>query len=242
MRARIAVLLALFPSWALATPLTLLGVGGAGVAALSPFDLSYVTSAADTSASTTYTFSAQSVGTDVSGADKRYTVIGAGSSNSPGAASVSSATICGVAATKLVTDTVLTASAAIFLADTSGLGTSCTIAVTFSGARASAGIGVWRVINPASTTPDGNTCVNSSSPLTVSINILAGGSALAYAYARGPSITFTWSGLTEDFDAATVAGTAFHSGAHGGSAGSPATITATPSAGSNNQACSVSFH
>jgi len=221
--------------------LTLLGVGGGGT--LDAFALTFDHSSVNATNQTTYSFATQAVGTDVTGANKRYTIVATGGSASA-ARTVSSATICGVAATEVVTDISSNAPASIFLADTSGLGTSCTIAVTYSAVMQNTRIGVWRLINPVSATPTANTCASVvTSTYTLSINISAGGAAVGTATSNSTTDrTFTWSGLTEAYDAVAEAGSASTTGANGGISGTPTTITATANAApSSGTGCSASW-
>lgn len=238
-----AILAAFGPQAALPSGLTLMGVSKSGVA-LSAFALTFDHSAVDTTNATVYTFATQAVGVDVTGGNKRYTVVAIGSGGN--AASVSSSTICGVAGTEASADISSVGSSAIHYADTTGLGTSCTIAVTMSGAQTRAGIGVYRLINPnagASGATTGATCASSvSDVVTVSITVPAGGGAVGVVDSNAiASRTYTWAGLTEDFDA-TIESPQSFGGAHGTTAGSPLVITATASASTTAMTgCSASW-
>jgi hypothetical protein len=193
------------------------------------FGITFTTSATDAANLTTYSFASQNVGADATGSDTRYTVLAIGW----GAAAlrtVSSASACGVAATAVDAASVTSAGSAIYYANTTGLGTSCTISYTLSGAALQGGIGVYRMINPGSITATDTTCTTATGTggvVTLNLNIASGGKAVASILAVG-ALASTWSGLTEDFDI-NIETTGWFTGANGGSAGSPHAVVNTNS-------------
>jgi hypothetical protein len=228
--------------------LMLMTGAGAG-SGLAPFALSFVTNAQETtgaSGGVAVNFAGVNVGTDVTGADKRFTVLGTGVRTAGVSGNFTAATICGVAANAIQSTGSTNNEAGLWYADTSGLGASCTISVTFSVNSINTGIGVWRLINPTggSATPVANTCHtdSASNTATLSININAGGSAAAYvASSNATDRTWTWTGLTENFDADIENNSATHAAATGGSPGTPTTITALASGASEQNGCSASW-
>ncbi len=225
------------------------GAGLGASSSLDAFALAYVTNAVDTtgaSANVAVSFAAVDVGTDVSGSNVRYTVIGVGARTSGSSGSFTAANICGVAATEAVTDVAQTNSlASIFYANTSGQGTSCTITATANTATINMGIGVWRVINPTSGTPTANACAGDAatgSPNIVDVNVSAGGGVVGYiSDANATDRTFTWNGPTENFDGDIENNSATHSGATGSTSGTPATVRATSSGAGETNACAASW-
>lgn len=202
----------------------LMHVGGVG--ARLAFGITYITSASDTSDLTTYTYASQNIGTDVGPGNARYTVISAGGLPTGGSIASTGATICGVTATNIAVAT-SNVGIGLYIAETSGLGTSCTITTTWDSTGNAAGIGIFRLINPVSATPFAFTTSMSTDPLILSINIATGGAAIgAMMLANGGAST--WTGLTEDFDT-DINTSDFHTAAHGGSAGTPTTISVDPS-------------
>lgn len=241
------LLATLFATAVTASSLTLLGTSGAGGVALSPFAFAFVTSGVDTATATTYSEVTQSVGTDVSAPDHRYTVVAVGGFTGGTSKTVSSITICGVAGTSVIATAGNVEPSAFFIADTTGLGTTCTIATTFSGSMTNHGWGIWRMVNPTSSTAgstNSGSWTASSTAMTLSVNIIAGGAAAGYANGNISAVrTFTWSGLTERFDAAVDAPEfSSHTGADGTTAGTPTAITVTPSAPINGTGISASWH
>lgn len=211
--------------------------GGGGPA----FSLAFV-GPLTTSASglTTYTFNTVDLGADVSG---RVTAISVFGINTLQARTLSSGTICGNAASVISSASNQPVSGFLYL-NTVGMGTSCTITITFSGAENGAGIAVYRILNPASATPVDNDCTISqaSGVITISTDIPSGGAAIGGVAWVGADAANTWSGLTEDFDS-SPGGTSVWTGANGGSAGTPAviTVTNTDTTPGDQSGCSASW-
>jgi hypothetical protein len=226
-----------------------------GLKIKSPFSLTYVTQSSAGASANSHTFSGVSLGADVTGTDKRYTVVVSVWQGVTGTNPLtSSSTIAGVTPTFVENNNILSTACAISIADTSGLGTTGSIVVATSGGGnfnlGQTGIGVYRLINPISATAYAHTNAGNSggSPanLTLSINVPSGGAGLAVAIARtsglGPP-TWTWTGLSEDFDVTigTSSGASF-TGAHGTTAGTPLSITASENlTPASNGGCAASW-
>lgn len=194
------------------------------------FGLTYVgRSSLASGVSDPHTFSSISLGADVTGADKRYTVVAIAYLNGtvPNTVSV---TIAGVSATIIDQGHNGLAHSCLAIADTSGLGTTGNIVLDNSnGLTQSDAIAVFRLVNPVSATPYAFTkaLTHTSGVITLSLNVPSGGAALATVSARNDSVAgLTWSGLTEQFDA-DYNNNDFHSAAIGTTAGSPLVVTAT---------------
>lgn len=204
---------------------------------LDPFELTFGTSAvnAGNSGSGAYSFSTQNVGADATAPNVRYTVVAVEWLG--GTMTVTSATFCGVSATQVTSQ----ANANIWIADTTGQGTTCTIAFQLSGSAATSGaIGVWRMINPASSTAT-DTAVASgggAGARTLDLDIPSGGAAVgAILCASSSAKTFTWTS-GEDYDATVESSSSFHSGAHISTPGTPTTFTVTPSSSCSSSGAS----
>lgn len=163
--------------------------------------ITYVSNTGDASGLTTYTFASQNFGT--ASADRYLVAYFAHRAVSAGITG-SSATIGGVAATKLTTVTNGNGCSELWGAAVP-TGTSGTTSITWSGAVARCVTGLWALTGLLSTTPT-NTYTSTANPLSVSANISAGGVALAGAY-NNATTTATWAGLTEDYDNTTTAST-----------------------------------
>ncbi len=174
--------------------------------ALSVNFLQSAVSGTDTNA---YTFSTQNFST---AASDRYIIAGI-SFRAVGTITFSSVTLGGVSAT---------VSAASY--NTSGgnstgtciawanvpTGTSGNVVVNLSGTALRCGHGLWNVTGMASSTSDGGG--STAAAPTYSINIPAGGFAIACAYTAGTS-TATWTNLTEKYDEAVEGAGSAHTGA-----------------------------
>lgn len=208
--------------------LTLLGVSGGGT---TPATITLTAHAVSTSDASTYTYTAQSVGTADS---TRVIIVGSTGTNTTGAPAFSSVTVCGNTATSQVEigssgSGAFTRAGLFSVALASG--TSCDIVVTFTGTQLRNGIGVWAAygLNSATATATNTSTAN---PATATLNISAGGVAVGYEGVAGSGAvrTFTWTNLTEDFDETTEPNGS-HTGASGafGTAQTGLSITSTPS-------------
>lgn len=195
--------------------------GGRGVS-LAPIEASYVGLMESGTQLSTYTFSSSPLGA----ADaNRLIAVGVSGVFGPGGSSrtVNSVTIAGVSATSIVKvshDVASAYTAAAIFAAIVPNGTTGTISVVFNGAMRRCGCGIWRLLNadivPHATIGDAN-----GTPLGGSLEIPAGGAAVATAQATGGATSFNWTGLTEDWDE-WLASSTYTSGAHSTTAGTAA--------------------
>lgn len=180
-------------------------VGGESPPVVSTF----IGSNSSTSDTANYSFAAEGIGT---AAADRFVVVGF-VARCATARSVSSVTIAGNATTQLVQ---VDAGSSDMHAGLYGLlvtsGTTATIAVNFSGTCNRLGLGVWTINGLASQTPSDTMTDSGSDPATGTIDVQAGGCIIAIATTLANTTT-TWTGVTEDYDAA-VETSQSHSGAH----------------------------
>lgn len=204
-------------------------------------------STAHQGAATNYTYTAQGIGT---AAANRYVIVCASSANSAAARSVSSLTIQGISATKLVEAQGSSATSgldSIWIAAVP-TGTTGDVVVNYSGAMIQSEIFVYSVTGLLSTTPVATYTDSSAASGTrtfSSVNEPANGFTIGLAGIRstGADQVMTWSGLTEDAetfsaDGSTamnysVASTNFTTGSTGN------TITCTMPSPSSNNICGV---
>lgn len=206
----------------------------AGGSLTESFSLSYLTSVAATSPGTTTDYGTLSLGVDVSGDDKRYTVVCVTGilGGPPTTASLTVAATSASAASDGVTDAIKIQSskggAWIFIVDTSGLGTTGNITATFDAAPSESGLSVFRLINPSSiTATDVATATHASGVVTLDATISTGGAAVACTQSQNGG-SATWAGLTERTDS-DLATNEWFSSASGGASGSPTSISMTSS-------------
>jgi len=188
----------------------------------------FIGSAVDATNLTTYTFTSQAIG--AADATRRVIVALQAAGNGVNR-TLSSATIGGAGATIHV-QTGASQNSAAFISLPVAAGTTATITATYSGACASCGIGVYRLINETSGSPtDTDVDINlSGADLSVAIDVPSQGSLFAVAGGQPVLRTVTWTGATEQYDAAVDAVfVSFHSGAFESSLGSQTgrTVTAT---------------
>ncbi len=147
---------------------------------------------------TTYTFSSLSLG--AADATRRIVVAIAGQRlGSP--AAVSSVTIAGISASLVASrqtgngndHTVEIWSAAV------PTGASGNVVVTFNTGHLRCSVSVFRLLDAAATAHATSSATNSSAAVSASIDIPAGGVAIAAAYNNG-NTTYTWTNLTERTD------------------------------------------
>lgn len=211
----------------------------AGIWPLKPASFSYCAQAVDTSNASTYTFTSQSIGTAAVG---RYVVVGValGFTGSP---TISGVTIAGVAATAIGTAAVTGNTLVQLWGAQVDTGTSGSIVVTTSGGSPlDCGIGVWSIYDLLSQTPT-DTGTSTASPSTDTLTTVEGGVALAITLNAGTLATYTWTGLTENFDATVEAGNAIsYSGASVAVVGvSSIAVTATRTAGTLSVMVTAAF-
>lgn len=168
-----------------------------------PVSISFTDSSVDVAAATTYNFASQALGT-AAGNRKIVVAICAGTSGQ-----VSSVTIGGVSASHVVSVTGSEARTEFWVANVP-TGATGTISVSLSASSGRCGIGVWAIYGAGSAAHD--TATSTASPGSVSLDVPAGGVAIAACTAQNP-VTTTWSGLTENYDENIESGDQSHSGA-----------------------------
>ena len=172
---------------------------GGGVATIS-----FTDNAAETADGTSATFSGRAIG---AASTDRIVVIGVTcNAGEP----ITSATIGGISASEVVAGDAAggTAYAALWQAPVP-TGTTADIVVNFTGTSFRTGLGVWAIYSASSTVTD--TGSSTADPSTDTLNISAGGVAIGMANASGGGTlsTYTWTGLTEKFDAAVEVNDAY---------------------------------
>lgn len=187
----------------------------------------YAQSASSTSDLTTYTFSSQNLG---AAASDRYVIVGIHSRDS-GAHAFTGVTVQGITATYVVQASNNASGGSL-----TGLyivavptGTTGDVVVTLDNAAVGCGISLWRATGLASATPVDSDSSTASNP-TATINT-EDGFAIGVANDVGLD-TFSWTNLTEDYDAQIEGNSTFSSASATTTAGSLA-ITATPSSSGN---------
>lgn len=204
--------------------------GGTGLAVTA----SYEASAVSGTDLTTYTFSSQALGT---AAGNRKIVIAVSGGTS--ARTVSTLTVAGVSASLLVASLGAEMAAELWIAEVP-TGTTGDVVVTFSAANDRAGIGVFALYGAGLTVWDSFT--STANPPTGTIDCPIGGVIIGTVSTQSESgaNTFSWSGLTEQYDA-TTENNSSHTGAFDLFAGgaSNTTITITPSGAVLDAACAV---
>lgn len=143
---------------------------------------------------TSYSFASQSFGV---AADNRHVVVCVGGLAGAGARSVSSMTIGGVAATKVVEIALNAVACAIYIANVP-TGTTGTVSVTFNAPMVRAAIAVYRVVFIGSAVAH-DTATNVGDPASVNIDVPAGGVGIGFSI-NANITSVIWSGLTEDID------------------------------------------
>lgn len=206
--------------------------------------LTYVNRYLLTTNTTTYTFSSCDLG--VASADRRV-IVGAHMYGST-SRSLSSATINGVSATELTTDTALTGNCVLIIAAVP-TGTTGDIVLTWSGSCAGSAVTVWYATGLTSDTPVAAaqafsaTSVSSGSLATVDGGFLV--AAATIRYNDGTLRTHSWTNANEQVDVElenTGTDGASFSGAHVATTGASITVTDTFStAGSAGRGAFATF-
>lgn len=190
-------------------------------ATATPVSGSYRSTGTDTGSGTSFTFSGKDIGT---AASNRKVVVAVAYNSAP---AISSMTIGGVSATVVGTST----KCEIWQANVP-TGTTGDVVITFSGTNQRVGIGVWAVYAAASAASQVST--STANPPSVTSHVIpTNGCCIAVAAIQDDSNTYTWSNLTEDYDAVISGGNDTHSGASTFSGYGTYTITATVSSGGN---------
>jgi hypothetical protein len=166
----------------------------------------FIGSDVDASASTSHTFSSKSLSTADANRDIVVTVAMEGAT-----ASADSVTVAGIAAVKAVSLTLsATETVDIWIAPVP-TGTTGDIVVATPDST-TCGIG-WTAMYDANSTAD-DTASNSAAPASTTINCPANGAIFGVVMIRSNTDrTWTWTGITEDYDEFIVTGDSSHSGA-----------------------------
>ena len=193
--------------------------------------ITYTDSAATTATGATFTFSARALGTPA--ADRIILVGTYGSRSSAGARSVSTLTANGTALSLVKDWGGASANTMEVWGAVVASGATGDVVVTFTGGNmVSCGIMIAE-IHGANTTVYATASDAVNDPLSVGVNVTAGGVLFAYAVNAngGGADAFTWTNATERFDAVLQTPNAiYHSGATDeyASAQTPLTVTANP--------------
>tara|TARA_R110002020_G_scaffold315243_1_gene530398 strand:+ start:325 stop:975 length:651 start_codon:yes stop_codon:yes gene_type:complete len=178
-----------------------------GVVVPDDVTLAFLSNEGSETDASSYTFTGKSFGDTAT--DRRIFVGVYGLDNSGSTITTSTVTVGGVSATKVVevtNDTSINGVSAIWQADVPS-GTSGTVVIAFSTTIIKMGYALWRVTGGVD---EKDTASSTSSNFTLSLDVNDNGGAIGYAGNRDTP-TWTWTGLTEDFEG--TAGSAKHSGA-----------------------------
>lgn len=196
---------------------------GSPVAAAAGKVLTYRNYYLDASNNSTYTFTA----TDVGSAEATRRVI-VGAHQYGGSVTLTSATIGGVSATEVTTDSANTAQTLLLIAHVP-TGTTADVVLTWSGSTSGSAVSVWTATGLSSDTAvdSGRSATN---PATDTISTVDGGFIIGVFTINGNGVlsTTTWSGVAEDFDV-QLESNASISGGSATTNGSNVSISATPS-------------
>jgi hypothetical protein len=177
---------------------------------------------------TAFTFTSKSIGT--AAANRKVVIVVGGNAD---LRTVSTLTVGGISASLVKRQQNADGTSEIWQADVP-TGTTANVVVTWSGPQNTCGIGSYSLYGAAAAASA--TASNTSNPLSTTINIPAGGVCIGTVQQYGGSQTWSWSGLTEDFDS-TMGGSRPFSGASTASSGGVTgqTVTATPSGSPSGQ-------
>jgi hypothetical protein len=178
----------IYPSTGLITPLT---------ANVTPptTSITYVTTVADTSDTTTYTFSSASLG---AAHDDRMIIVGIHSRKAGAVSSISSVSVGGVSATIVLQNwnTITNSNVAAIAIAAVPTGTTGDIVVTFADTMLRCAVGIWRAFGIELTAYDSDS--SDASDPTVNLDVPAG-FVIAVATTNASTST-TWTGVTENYD------------------------------------------
>ena len=211
---------------------------GSGKKIALPFSLAYgSTSVQDAPASSPHSFTGMTIGAAPSGGQTRHVVAAIGLMHNS-AGSIDSVTIGGISATLVVGIDSGTGAAgagvALYIAEVP-TGTTAIVAVSFTNGT-SVGAATYILMNKTADTANSSSTVEDP---TLNLNIAAGGVAIGVSMVRDGTVS-TWTGLTEDFDT-DIRSNEWFSGAHGGSAGTPASVSLSRGTSSQKAAAVASF-
>lgn len=165
--------------------------------------LDYLQQSTSTTDAASYNFASVNLGT---AASDRYIIACVASRVGSGTPTIDAVSIGGVAATPVVTQ-VNTSSGSnrigIYIAAVP-TGTTGDVDVTFSTTMLRCVVTLYRATAINSATASDTDSSTSSDP-TCSLNVPAGGFAIGTACVGSTTGTYTWTGITEDYDAATEA-------------------------------------
>lgn len=210
-----------------------------GVSAVAPKVLTFRTNASDPADLTTYNgtpFQGLSIGTAAS--DRRVIVAVHGVDGVSASPTISSATIGGVSATIICQTTVNARAVTGIIIAAVPTGTTADVSITFSSGLVRAAIGVWTCTGlTSSTAVDSGT--SGATPGTKTLTTVAGGFAVG-AISEFAGNTFTWTNLTEDYDATITTDGGSYGGAHAATSTTSLAITgAYDSAANANRGMAV---
>jgi len=193
-----------------------------------PASVTFTANASSNTTSLGYNFTSQNFGAE--SAD-RYILVGVAGQGAS-AAAVSSVTIGGVSATQLFSASSSTATVAFWIAAVPS-GTSGTIFIQWAAQRSRCAAVVWALtgLQSATAIDTGSAANSGSGALSDTIDVSAGGVAVAMAYDTGTgSRTWTWTGLTEVVDTTFASGRSYTGASANFTAGqSGLTVQAAPS-------------
>lgn len=204
------------------------------IAETAPKVVTYVNRYIITTNTTTYTFSSCDLG--LPSPDRRV-IVGAHQYGST-SRSLSSATINGVSATILTTNTAGTPMTVLIIATVTS-GATGNIVLTWSGSCAGSAVSVWYATGLTSDTPIATQrSTSTTAPNSTSLATTNGGFIIGATTARNPTLlTHSWTNATEQFDVEleNAGGDgASISGAHATTTGSNITVTDTFSGTATN--------
>lgn len=175
--------------------------------------VTFLQTAVSSANATTYTFSAQNLGT--AAADRNIVVCATGQDTGSAAKSISSITVQGITASIAIqnqgnaSNTSMTAIAIVNVPT----GTTGDVVVTFSEAFANCGISLFHIVGMGSTTPN-HTNSTDLDNTAVSVNVNAGGVVIGCGATSSSNPTSTWTNLTEVADISREASTGNHTAAY----------------------------
>jgi hypothetical protein len=203
------------------------GFKGAATPVVPPsaFDVSYITRVTSTSNLSTYTFSATSIG--AADSDRKVYCVFIWSA---GVSALSSATIGGITADIHIDATsagAATRNIAIVSADVP-TGTTADIIVNLTGSPARMSCAVYRVISQVGGVLTASDTSETAGLLSTTINVTTTGAVIAACVDVTSGQAWSWTGVTEDYDASLEVATMVVSGgfATGLSTETPRTIEA----------------
>jgi hypothetical protein len=194
--------------------------------------LTYITGASSTANNTTYSFGTISIGT--ASADRLVVVVAGGHTGS-GSFSVSSCSIGGTAATRVVTSSGAAASSAIFQLGVAS-GTSASISVTWSGGQGRALIFVYRITGLISQTATGNNNTSGTNSTSLSTTLATSGAGVVIAgLMTGGVYSPTWGGVVQDSTLGPENSTGAGASKTGVAANASYAVSANDGSGNNDQ-------